>query len=144
MATGIQSSSEVTVSIEDSPGGTARQIKNFLMELGGATIEVETTESTAFGDAWREHSPTGIRNCPDIPMSGHFDTTATTGPHVTLRPVDADAAPTSVGRELIIVFGDSKTFTVTGHLVRYTAAAVGGNLSKFDALFRPSGAAVWS
>jgi hypothetical protein len=144
MAVGKQSSSDVTVTITDSPGGTARQIKNFIMELGEAAIEVETVESTAFGDAWREHVPTGMRNVPEIPISGHFDTTATTGPHVTLRPGDADAAPNSVGRELVIVFGDSKTFTVTGHLVRYGAKAIKASLTGFASLFRPTGAGVWS
>lgn len=144
MAVGKQSSADVTVTITDSPGGTARQIKNFLMELGEAVIEVETVSSDAFGDAWREHSPTGIRNSPDIPMSGHFDTTTVTGPHVTLRPGDADAAPNSVGRQLVIVFGDSKTFTVSGHLVKYGAKANKGSLTGFNSLFRPSGEAVWS
>jgi hypothetical protein len=144
MATGLQGSTSVTISIEDSPGGTPRTITGFVMELGGAKIAVETESSEGFGDAWRKHAPTGMRNCPDIPIGGLFNTTATTGPHVTLRPGDSDAEPNSVGRELVIVFGDSKTLTVTGHLVEYEAKPENGKLTRFNSLFRPTGAAVWS
>src|SRR5688572_21763909 len=98
---GKYGSKDVTVSFDDSPGGTPRAIAGFIMELGGAKIVVATEKSDAFGDQWAEHVPTGTREAPDIPVSGHFDTTATTGPHVTLRPVDGDADPQASTRSLI-------------------------------------------
>lgn len=144
MAVGLQGSADVTVTIDDAPGGTPRVITNFVMQLGAARIQVNTQSSQAFGDAWEEHSPTGTRKSPDIPVSGLFNTTATTGPHVTLRPGDADAAPNATPRVLVIVFGDSKTFTVGVRLVDYGAEAKQNALSEFSAVLRPTGAAVWS
>lgn len=144
MAVGKQGSKEVTVTYDDAPGGTPRVITGFILELGGAKIVVETEESTAFGDAWREYCATGMRSSPDIPVSGHFNTTLVTGPHVTLRPVDGDAEPEGLTRTLAIVFGDGKTFTVETRLAEYEVAGQNGNLTRFNALIRPSGAAVWS
>ena len=144
MAVGKQGSKEVVITYDDSPAGTARVITGFVMELGGAKIVVETVESDAFGDAWREHTRTGMRNCPDIPVGGFFDTTTVTGPHVTLRPGDSDADPSAGTRTLVLVFGDSKTFTVETLLVEYEVLGQNGALTKFAALIRPTGAAVWS
>jgi len=144
MAVGKQSSKEVTITYDDAPAGTPRIITNFIMEMGGAKIVVETEQSEAFGDAWREFMRTGMRSSPDISMSGTFDTTATTGPHVTLRPLDADAEPMNGTRSLVIVFGDSKTFSVETILAEYEVLGQNGNLTRFNALVRPTGAAVWS
>jgi len=143
MAVGIQGSTGVTVSLTDS-GATPRVITNFVMELGGAEIEVELQSSEAFGDLWREFLPTGMRNVAPIPVSGFFDTTATTGPHVVMRPGDADALPTSTPRVLVIVFGDSKTFTVSVWLNKYKAQANSGKLSNFESVLQPTGAGVWT
>lgn len=144
MAVGKQSSADVTITYDDGPAGTPRIITGFVMELGGTEIELETTPSDSFGDAWREHVPTGMRNSPDIPVSGHFDTTATTGPHVVLRMGDSDALPNAGTRTLVVVYGDSKTFTVETRLVKYKVTGQNGNLTKFDAVIRPTGAAVWT
>jgi len=144
MAVGKQGSKEVTITYDDAPSGTPRIISNFIMEMGGSKIVVETESSEAFGDAWREHMRTGMRSIPDIPVSGTFDTTATTGPHVVLRPLDADAEPMSGTRTLVIVFGDGKTFTVETILAEYEVLGKNGNLTRFAAVIRPTGAAVWS
>lgn len=143
MPTGIQGSTAVTVSLTDS-GGTPRTITGFIMELGGAEIEVELESSESFGDLWREFLPTGMRKVPQIPVKGFFDTTATTGPHVVMRPGDADATPTSTPRTLVIVFGDSKTFTVSVWLHKYKAQANSGKLSSFESVLQPTGAGVWT
>lgn len=143
MATGKQSSSDVTITYDDS-GGTPRVITGFIMTLGGAEIEVEQESSESFGDLWREHTPTGMRNASPIGMAGHFDTTATTGPHVVLRPVDADAAPNAATRTLVIVFGDSKTFTVETRPSKYKVTANNGKLTTFDMTATLTGPAVWT
>jgi hypothetical protein len=143
MAVGIQGSTSVSVSLTDS-GATPRTISNFIMELGGAEIEVELQSSEAFGDLWREFLPTGMRKVPPIAVKGFFDTTATTGPHVVMRPGDADALPTSTARVLVIVFGDSKTFTVSCWLNKYKAQANNGKLSGFESTLQPTGAGVWT
>ena len=60
---------EVTGTIEDSPGGTARNFHGYVrsgIEIGH---EAETTETTGFGDSFREHTPTGIKRHDDIEMT---------------------------------------------------------------------------
>lgn len=143
MAAGKQSSTAVTVSLKDS-GGTARTITSFIMQMGGAKINVAMQDSTAFADLWNKQNPTGMRSVSPIPVSGDFDTTATTGPHVVLNPVDADCLPNATPRELVIVFGDSKTFTVNVRISDYEVTANTGKLSSFKATLTPTGAGVWS
>lgn len=144
MAVGKQGSKDVTATYDDVPAGTPRAVGSLCLTMGGAKIVVETESSDTFGDTWREHLRTGMRNSPDIEMTGHFDTTPTTGPHAILRVVDADADPNAGTRSLVIVFGDSKTFTVETLLVEYEVVGQKGQLTKFKALIRPTGAAVWS
>ena len=143
MAVGKQSSTSVTVTYDDS-AGAPQVITGFIMEIGGAEIEVELESSEAFGDFWREKVPTGIRNSPPITMKGHFDTTAVTGPHVVLRPVDADALPNATPRTLAIAYGDSKVFTVETRPSKYRVSANNGKLTSFEMTATPTGAAVWT
>jgi hypothetical protein len=114
------------------------------MEMGGVKIVVENESSETFGDAWREFLATGMRSVPDITLGGHWDTTATTGPHVVFNPGANDADPNAGTRTLVIVFGDSKTFTVETLVSEFEVAAEKGQLTQFRAVVRPTGAGVWS
>jgi len=143
MAVGKQGSVQVTVTYDDA-AGAPQIITGFVMELGAAEIEVEQESSEAFGDAWRAFTPTGMRKVAPINVKGLFDTTLVTGPHVVLRPGDADATPGAATRTLVIVFGDSKTFTVETRLQKYKVISSNGKLTQFDATIQPTGAAVWS
>jgi len=140
---GKYGSASVSVTLTDA-AAAVQTITNFVMELGGAEIELELESSEAFGDAWREHTPTGMRKAAPINVKGHFDTTLVTGPHVVLRPGDADALPSATARELVIVFGDAKTFTVDVWISKYRVSASVGKLTAFEATLQPTGAAVWS
>jgi hypothetical protein len=142
---GKYGSPDVTVGFDDGPGPTGQlvAIENFFMEIGGAKIEVRTQDSTAFGDRWNEHVPTGLRGCPAIKMSGLFDTTPD-GPHDILQVRDADCDPNGGTRTLAIGFGDGKTFTVETRLIDYEVAAQNAALTEFTATVQPTGAAVWS
>lgn len=143
MAVGLQGSADVTITFDDA-AGAPQIITNFVMQLGAAKIKVETQSSDAFGDLWDEFSPTGRRGCPPIPISGLFNTTLVTGPHVVLRPGDADALPNAATRTLALVFGDGKTFTVETRITEYGVEAHNGKLTDFNAIVQPTGAAVWS
>lgn len=144
MAAGFQSSSAVTMSLEDAPGGTARSIGSLVMELGGAKINVGLANSTAFGDAWEKHIPTGMRSVAPVKVSGHFNTTGTTGTHAVLRPTDSDVAPNADGRELILGFGDSKTFTVDVRIADYEVTSVNGKPIGFSGTLQPTGTGTWA
>lgn len=142
MAAGKHGSSEITVSYDDSPGGTLRAITNFVLTLGAVKITANMQASMALGDAWEESLPTGTQKVDDIPIHGFWDDTAVTGPHVVF--LSPDANPQAATRTLTIVFGNSKTFTVESYLMSYAVLGRTNNLTEFDAVIRPTGAAVWS
>ena len=126
---GKHGSTSVTVTLEDSPGGTAR------------TITSGMQESTAYGDTFKKQLPTGVKEIAQITMSGFWDTTATTGSHVVFGT--PDDGPQDDTRELVIVFGDSKTFTADCYLVSYEVMASPGSLTKFTAVLQVN-SGVWS
>ena len=139
---GKYGSASVTVSLEDGPGGTARAITNHVLEIDGIEIESAMELSQAMGDSWEESTPSGMKKGADINLTGNWDTTATTGPHVVLK--DVDDSPQDDGREMIIAFGDSKTCTFDVRLVKYKVLATVGKLTRFTALLRPTGAMTWA
>jgi hypothetical protein len=95
----------VTVSLEDAPGGTARDIHNFILNGITAKDIARMMQSDCLGDTWEEHIPTGKKAADPITLEGLWDTTATTGTHAVFGAVDD--GPNDDGRELVVVFGDS-------------------------------------
>jgi hypothetical protein len=137
-------SSEVTITIDDAPGGTPRVITPYVLTIGGLKIENITQQSNPFGTGVESHTPTGMEKTPDIAISGLFDDAATVGPHVVLKPAAGDKSPASVGRVLVIVAATGATFTITVHLVSYEVMNKNGNLTEYAALVRQKSAGVWS
>lgn len=140
---GRHGSTEVTVTIDDAPGGTPRIITPYVDKLGGLGIELLTQQTNPFGSSAESHTPTGMEKTPDVPISGFFDDTVVVGPHVVLKPGAADKAVGSVGRVLVVVTGGG-TFTITVHLVKYEVLAKNGTLTEYAALVRQKSAGVWS
>ena len=136
--------SEVTVTLQDSPGGTPQNIENYTEDGLTAADVVDIVENTALGNAWKGRVPTGVRDGEDITIKGDWDTTATTGSHAIFQMAAADVSPQSVGRELVFTPGDSKTWTRKFHLKSYKVIAQNGNIHKFEAVLSPTGAAVWA
>jgi hypothetical protein len=134
--------SNVTVTLEDAPGGTPQNIHNFILNGITAKTIARMMQSDGLGDAWEEHVPTGKKAADPITLEGIWDTTATTGTHAIFK--DVDDGPEDDGRELVVVFGDSKTWTVDVRLTEYEVIAANDSIQKFRALLQPTGAAVWS
>jgi hypothetical protein len=134
--------SSVTVTLEDSPGGTARALTNFILE----GVSVKTTsilqDTTALGDSFEEQTPTGSERMEPITLTCIWDTTGTTGTHAILGSVDN--GPQDDGRELIVVFGDSKTMTMDVRLMSSEVVAANGAIQTIVAELVPTGAGVWS
>ena len=137
-------SASVTITIDDAPGGSPTAITQYVREIGGAKIENLTQETQPFGTSWIENTSTGVRKVDDIAINGLFDDTATTGPHDILRVQDAEVGPGADTRTLALVYGGGKTFTVEGIMASYEVLGKNGNLTEYAAIFRPSGAGVWS
>ncbi len=144
MAAGKHGSHEVTITYDDAPGGTGRAITNSVLTMSGVKIEAPLQLSHAFGDTWEESTPTGMRKVPAITLTGFFDDTATTGPHTVLRVGASDADPQASTRTLVVVFGNSVTFTVETFLLSYEVLGKNGNLTEYAAVIQPTGSATWS
>ncbi len=141
MAEGKHGPAEVGVTLENAPGGTAKDIHNFILNGINAKTIARMMQSDTLGEAWEKHVPTGKKAAAPITLEGLWDTTATSGSHAILK--DVDDGPEDDGRELVVTFGDSKTWTVDVRLTEYEVKAANDAVHKFSALLQPTGAAVW-
>ena len=132
----------VTVTLEDGPGGTARALTNFILEGITAKTSAQLMDTTALGDSFTEQTPTGLKTVENITLTCIWDTTGTTGTHAVLGT--GDDGPQEDVRELGVVFGDSKTFTVDVRLMSSEVVAALGSIQTIVAELVPTGAGVWS
>lgn len=135
-------SSSVVIWVDDSAGGTARDISQYVTELGGLKTESVTEPTHAFGDTWEEHTPAGMSKAPDITIGGFYDTAATDGPHIVFGAVDDGTADDT--RTLRVATGDARTFQCETRLISYEVTPSLGALSKFSAVLRPTGTVTWT
>lgn len=138
---------EVEISIEDAPGGTARDITPYVTAIGGVGLEAITQQTNPFGASSEEHTPVGLDRTPDITISGFYDDTASVGPAaVFFNPATwaLDKASGSAGRELIITIATGKTFTVMVHVVKVEAGLKKDGLTEYTVTVRQKSAGVWS
>lgn len=142
MAVGKQGSSGIVITYDDGPGGTPRTMTPFILSIGGIKIEQINEQSNPFGTSNEAHTPTGMQRVPDIEVEGHFDTTATTGPHVVFG--SPDSSPQGSTRTFTFSPGDSKTFTMETRLVSYEVLGQNGNLTRYKAVIRQAGAGAWA
>ena len=133
--------SSVTCTLEDSPGGTARALTSFILEGVSAKTSAQLQETTALGDSFTEQTPTGLKTVENITLTCIWDT-STNSTHAVLGTVDD--GPQDDGRELVVVFGDSKTFTVDVRLMSSEVVASMGSIQTIVAELVPTGAGVWS
>lgn len=145
MSAGKHGSSEWTITYDSSPGGSGVAMQNHILEIDGLEIESMQQLIDAYGDSWEESAPTGKRRVPQIKIKGLFDDTASTGPHTVFRVVDGDTDPNGSTRTLVaVVSNTSITFTVETRLKSYKVLGKNGNLTEYEAVVQPTGAATWS
>lgn len=139
---GKYGSSSASVTYEDGPGGTARNISQFL--LNGISVKKlsSMTSTTALGDSATEETPIGMTSGEVATLEGIWDTTGTTGTHAVFTAVDD--GPQDDTREMVVVFGDSKTATIQTRLASYEVLASVDDITKFRAEVVVTGAVVWS
>jgi hypothetical protein len=139
---GKYGSQSITISYDGSPGGSPQTITNHVLTLSPATVVAAMEPSHAFGDGWEERTPTGLGSGDNITIEGHWDTTATTGPHAVLGVPDRN--PQDATRTLTIGYGDGKTYTAETRLVKYEVLGQVANLTRFRAEIAITGQPVWS
>lgn len=136
-------SGSVTITYDDSPGGTGRTITPYVREIGGISVEALQARSESFGDVWQEYTPTGMKLVKAVSIKGYYDDTATSGPHVVFR--DPDDGPSDSTRTLVVVFGGTNgTATVETRLVSYEVIGKNGNLTEYEAVVQPTSSLAWS
>ena len=128
--------SSVTVTIDDS-GGTARDLSQYIISLGGIKINAGMVESMGFGDSWKEHLATGMRSTDDISIEAWYDDTANTTDAVL---GDVAQGPADQQKTMVVTYGASKTTTTEGWIVDYERVLDRESLHIVRATFRPSGA----
>jgi hypothetical protein len=138
---------EVTVTIDDAPGGTPRIITPYVMTIGNVGLESITQQTNPFGASSEEHTPVGLDKTPDIPIGGFYDDTASVGPKaVFFTPATwiLDKASGSVGRVLVILTATGLTFTVTVHVVKAEIILKRDAITEYMVTVRQKSAGVWS
>jgi hypothetical protein len=136
-------SGSVTITYDDSPGGTGRAITQYVREIGGIKVEALQARSESFGDVWQESTPTGMKMVGAVSIKGYYDDAATSGPHVVFR--DPDDGPSDSTRTLVVVFGGTNgTFTIETRLVSYEVLGKNGGLTEYEAVVQPTGSGAWS
>ena len=132
----------VSCTLEDSPGGTARALTNFILE--GISIKQTSIlqDTTALGDSFEEQTPTGTKRTENITLTVIWDTTGTTGTHAILGTIDD--GPQDDGRQLLVFFVDSKTYTVDVRLMSSEVVAANGAIQTMVAELVPTGTGTWS
>lgn len=133
---------DCSVTLEDAPAGSAQALTNFILEGISIKKTAIQEQTNALGDAAEEHTPVGVTRTEPITLTCIWDTTATTGTHAVLGTVDD--GPQDDGRELIVIFGDSKTYTVDVRLETSEVVAANGVIQKIIAGLLPTGVGVWS
>jgi hypothetical protein len=139
MAAGKHGSAEITVSYDDGPGGTPRTITAFILTMGAVKITSNMEANTPLGAALEAMLPVGVSKIDQITLSGYFDDTATTGPHVVF--LTPDTSPQAATRTLAIVFGNAKTWTSEGFLVSYEVLGKANGLTEFTAVLQQNSGA---
>lgn len=77
----------------DDSGGTLRTLSTFIDNVSGLPGARDLSEVTAFGDGGTKNIP-GLQNV-SFSISGHFEPTATTGPHAVLNSLRISTATAS-------------------------------------------------
>lgn len=139
---GKYGSQSLVVSVDDSAGGSLTAVTNHILSMSGVKITSAMQLSHAFGDSAEETTPSGMTKVDPITLTGFWDTTASTGPHVVF--LTPDDSPQDSTRSLRIVFGDSKQFDVETRLVSYEVLGKNGALTEFAAVLQPTGAHTWA
>ena len=120
----------------DDRGGTLRDISAYLTDISGLPGPRNLNEITALGDSGSKFHP-GLQNStPSI--SGHYDTTATTGPDVILGGLRTHTAAISFE---YYPQGTSAGFKYTGDtwVTDYTLTSTVGSHVTFTAALQVEG-----
>ena len=136
-------SSTVSIYIDASPGAAApSNMTAFIDTMGGQKITAITEPTHTFGDSWEEHTPVGISKGEPFNMEGHFDDTATSGPHAAFK--DPDNGTTDSARNMVVGFGNVAYWHATVRLTDYEVVGSNGKLTRYRVNVLPTSTVTWT
>ena len=130
------SSTEIVVTVEDSPAGTGRLIDH-CDSINGMGVEAFTEKTNPFGSTAEGNTPTGSTKSPDLTLGGLLTTTALVGTWTVLKQVAGDHAVNSAGRLVTIVAATGATWTGHYHLISTKVVPKPDGLTRYESLLRP-------
>lgn len=117
----------------DNSGGSPVDLSQYITSIGTIDKEAVSEESHTAGDSWVEHLFVGLSRMADVTLGGFYDDTASTGPDAVLNAIGAT-------RTLTVTYGSTKTTSVEALIANYRRSPARGELTKFEAVLRPTGA----
>ena len=120
-------------SITFDPGAGAQNLKAYVSELNGLNIEAILEEVTAGGDTADAWAAVGLVSGGEFTISGPYND-ATNGPD------DLFAGNQGSSFDVVITWGSTKTSSFAALLKSYNRNAGRGQLTKYEATFRVTGA----
>jgi hypothetical protein len=127
-------SADLVFKIDVSDGGALQDMSQHVDTVNGFKVSRLTQESHTFGDSWVEHLFAGVRQANDLTIEGFYDDTVTTGPDAVLNGTH------TVTRTVEITYGSTKKSTFEAWIVDYERKPTRGELTRYTATLRPSGA----
>lgn len=127
------SSKDLVIEVDNASGGSLQNMSQYTREINGVKIAAILQESHSFGDTWFEALSTGIKKMEDITVRGFYDDTASTGPNASYIAIGET-------RTFKVTWGSTKTTSVETIILSYERLGKVGELTMYEAIFRPTGA----
>ena len=127
-------SDDFVFKIDVSDAGALQDMSQYVDTIGGFKITRLTQESHTAGDSWVEHLWSGVRRGEDFTVEGFYDDTASTGPDAVFNGTHAET------RTVEMTYGSTKKSTFEAWIVDYERLFTRGELTRYRATIRPSGA----
>ena len=115
-----------------------RDLSNYIDTVNGHKIEALVAETHGFGDSWQETLFTGVKKMDDITLGGFFDDVATSGPHALLGQSSDPGAERRAKFDFASPTSELAQFACI--VVSYARMPTRNELTRFEAVLRPSGA----
>lgn len=115
---------------------TIVDISGYIDTINGLKVNAMTQETHGFGDSWVEHTFTGVRSMDDITIGGFYNDAAATGPHALL----GNTTQVGASRAAETDYGSSVIQRVGVLIVSYQRTPTRNELTRFEAVLRPTGA----
>lgn len=125
-------SDDTVIEFDSTDGGSLQDMTQYITGVGVIKKGAVVMESTTFGDTWREHLDTGLREMDDIVLDMFYDDTSSTGSWVVFNSLGST-------RTFKVTYGSTKTTTVETVIVDVSRNLEIGSLHMMSVTLRPTG-----